>query len=232
MSVETASIASEPPAAVPATAPPLEAPAAGVPSAAAARRAAQTRRLLHAPIAPTLLGLAAPNVVAVAAQTAVSMAEAWYVSRLGIAALAGLALVFPLVTMMQMMSAGAMGGGGASAVARALGAGDTARAEALLLHIIVIAAGMAALYSGLILGFGHLFYAALGGRDAVLEQALAYSGVVFAGAFAIWLMNMLASAIRGSGNMIVPASVILSVAALQVALGGALVLGWGPFPAL
>jgi len=211
---------------------PLPETAAARPGVAATRRAAMTRRLLDAPIAPTLLGLAAPNVVAVAAQTAVSMAEAWYVSRLGIDSLAGLALVFPLVTMMQMMSAGAMGGGGASAVARALGAGDTAKAEALLLHIIVIAAGMAALFSVVILGFGRIFFGALGGRGAVLDQALAYSTVIFAGAIAVWVMNMLASAIRGSGNMLIPAAVILSVAAVQVALGGALVLGIGPFPQL
>lgn len=200
--------------------------------AAAARRAAQTRKLLDAPIAPTLALLAAPNVVAVAAQTAVSMAEAWYVSRLGIDALAGLALVFPLVTMMQMMSAGAMGGGGASAVARALGAGDTARAETLLVHIIVIAAAMAALFSFVILGFGRLMFSALGGQGEVLSQALAYSSVIFSGAVAVWVMNMLASAIRGTGNMVVPATVILTVAALQVGLGGALILGIGPFPQL
>src|SRR3546814_4078904 len=149
-------------------------------TAAAARRAGQTRRLLEAPIASTLLALAAPNVVAVTAQTAVSMAEAWYVSRLGIDALAGLALVFPLVTMMQMMSAGSMGGGGASAVARALGSGDTAKAEALLLHIVVIAACMAVLFTVVILGFGRYFFTALGGRGAVLDHALAYSTVIFA----------------------------------------------------
>jgi len=211
---------------------PTAAPSQSAGAGASARRAALTRRLLEGPIVLTLLGLAAPNVVAVAAQTAVSMAEAWYVSRLGIDALAGLALVFPLVTMMQMMSAGAMGGGGASAVARALGSGDTAKAEALLLHIVVIAACMAGLYTLVILGLGRWFYMVLGGTGAVLEQALTYSGVIFAGAVAIWIMNMLASAIRGSGNMLVPAATILTVAALQVGLAGALVLGWGPFPAL
>src|SRR3546814_5965516 len=91
---------------------------------------------------------------------------------------------------------------------------------------------MAVLFTVVIPGFGRYFFTALGGRGAVLDHALAYSTVIFSGAFAIWLMNMLASAIRGSGNMLVPAAVILTVAALQVGLGGALVLGWGPFPRL
>ena len=91
-------------------------------SAAAARRAAATRRILEAPILPTIARLAAPNVVLVLVQTAVSVVETWLVGRLGTTSLAALALVFPFVILMQMMSAGSMGGGVASAVARALGA--------------------------------------------------------------------------------------------------------------
>src|SRR3546814_18527488 len=74
-------------------------------TAAAARRAGQTRLLLDAPIASTLLAPAPPNVVAVTAPTAVSMAEAWYVIRLCIDSLAGLARVFPLVPMSQLLLA-------------------------------------------------------------------------------------------------------------------------------
>src|SRR3546814_20032794 len=91
---------------------------------------------------------------------------------------------------------------------------------------------MAVLFTVVIRGFGRYFFTALGGRGAVLDHALAYSTVIFSCAFAIWLMNMLASAIRGSGNMLVPVAVILTVAALQVGLGGAMVLGWGPFARL
>src|SRR3546814_16252886 len=91
---------------------------------------------------------------------------------------------------------------------------------------------MAVLFTVVIRGFGRYFFTALGGRGAVLDHALADSTVIFSGAFAIWLMNMLASAIRGSGNMLVPPAVILPVDALQVGLGGALGSGWGPSPRL
>ena len=82
-----------------------------------------TRRLLDGRIAPTLLRLAAPNVVVIVVQAAVSAGEAVFVGWLGADALAGVSLVFPLIMLMQTMSAGGMGGGVASAVARALGAG-------------------------------------------------------------------------------------------------------------
>ncbi len=54
-----------------------------------------------------------------------------------------MALVFPVFMMMQMLSGGAMGGGISSAIARALGAGRRADADALVLHAIVINGGWA-----------------------------------------------------------------------------------------
>lgn len=59
------------------------------------------------------------------AQASVGLIETWWVGHLGTDALAGMALVFPGFMMMQMLSGGAMGGGIASAIARALGAGRT-----------------------------------------------------------------------------------------------------------
>ena len=54
------------------------------------------------------------------------------------------------------------------------------------------------------LAFGPSLYRALGGEGGSLEAALRYSNVVFAGTALVWLMNALASVIRGTGNMFVP----------------------------
>jgi Na+-driven multidrug efflux pump len=189
-------------------------------------------RVLEAPILPTIVRLAAPNVVLVLVQTAVSVAETWLVGQLGTTALAALALVFPFVILMQMMSAGSMGGGVASAVARALGAGDVDRAEALIVHAVVIALGMALGFT-LIFGLGGpAIFAALGADDGVLQEAMHYALVVFGGAAAPWIANMLASVVRGSGNMLVPSAVLIGVATIQIPLAAALTLGLGPFPSL
>ena len=56
-------------------------------------------------------------------QASIGLIETYFVGKLGTDALAGVALVFPGVMLMQMMSAGAMGGGISSAIARALGSG-------------------------------------------------------------------------------------------------------------
>src|SRR3989442_1655283 len=114
--------------------------------------------------------------------------------------------------LMQMMSAGAMGGGISSAIARALGAGRRRDANALAAHALAIAVGFGLLFMLAVLGSGRWLYSAMGGSGASLTAALTYSTVVFSGAILIWVFNSLASVIRGTGNMAVPA-VVTSVGA-------------------
>ena len=101
------------------------------------QRDPRIERLLNAPIVPTVLRLAAPGIVLVAFQSAVSITDAYFVGRLGTVPLAGLSLVVPLIMLLQMMSAGAMGGGVSSAIARSLGAGKEAAARSLVVHALV-----------------------------------------------------------------------------------------------
>src|SRR5438105_2831349 len=182
-----------------------------------------TRRLLEGPIAATLLRLAAPGVIMLVAQVAINVLEAYFVGRLGPDALAGISVTFPLVMLMQTMSAGGMGGGVASAVARALGAGRRAHADALVAHAIVIALVLGGVFTAVVLPGGRPLYHAMGARDGALEAAVAYSRVVFAGAIAVWLFNTLASVVRGTGNMVLPAVVTLGGGAVLVTLPPALV---------
>src|SRR5262245_23096631 len=73
--------------------------------ATAPRFAARTRLLLDGPILGTLLWLATPNVLVMFVQASVGLIETYFVARLGTDALAGVALVFPVLMLMQMMSA-------------------------------------------------------------------------------------------------------------------------------
>lgn len=192
----------------------------------------RTRLLLAGPIAPTLLRLAAPNILVMVAQASVGLIETYFVGKLGTEALAGMALVFPLVMLMQMMSAGAMGGGIASAIARALGARRPVDANALLVHAVVVALGFGLLFTLAMIASGPWLYARMGGAGATLDAALTYSNWVFSGALLVWLFNSLAAAIRGTGNMMVPAVVTCAGVVALVPLSPLLIFGWGPVPGL
>src|SRR5258708_19212535 len=207
--------------------PPREA-AVGAPTEISPR----TRVLLHGPIVSTLLRMAWPNVLVMVAQAATGLIETWFVAKLGTDALAGMALVFPGVMLMQMIAAGAMGGGIWSAIARALGAGRRDQADALVMHALIINIALGVTCSIIMLAFGRPIYRALGGEGAELEAALAYSNVVFAGNVLLWMLNGFASVIRGTGNMLVPALVICAGVVVLIPLSPVLIFGLGPFPAL
>ncbi|MGE0152624.1 MAG: MATE family efflux transporter [Reyranellaceae bacterium] len=207
-----------------AASPPVAAPVAAKPTIEQA--------ILAGPILPTILRLAAPNVFTVSVQTAVAVVETWYVGQTGIASLAALALVFPMLMLLQTTSAGAMGGGVSSSIARALGGGEMAKAQALIAHAMVIALAAGAVFSLVFLGLGPALYRLLGGEGEVLGRALTYSNILFAGAILVWQQNTLVSVVRGTGNMGLPTVALVGGALVQMVLGGALTLGWFGLPAL
>jgi Na+-driven multidrug efflux pump len=191
----------------------------------------RTRQLLEGPIAPTLLRLGAPNVLVMVAQAGAGLVETFFIGKLGVDALSGVALVFPVVMLMQMMSAGAIGGGISSAIARALGGRRMQDANALVLHACAISVAFGLLFTLAAWLGGETLYRGMGGAGASLQVALLYSGWVFAGAVLVWLFNALASVIRGTGNMAVPAAVTCVGALALVPLSPALIFGIGPLPA-
>jgi putative MATE family efflux protein len=199
-------------------------------SALAAPPAVARNSLLDRPILRTLLELAWPNVVALSAGTCVVIAETSYIGRLGVEPLAAMALVFPFVILTMTMSGGAMGGGVASAIARALGAGEVERASALAAHAVLIGICFGLVFMLGMLVFGPALLQMLGGRGSVLAHAIGYTQIFFGGAVVPWLMNTLAGILRGTGNMKIPSLLILNSAACQIVLGGALGLGIGPIP--
>jgi len=186
--------------------------------------------MFDGPIVPTLLHLAWPNALAFSAGTCVVIAETSYIGRLGVESLAAMALVFPFVMLTMTMSGGAMGGGVASSIARALGAGDRERASTLATHALLNAVGFGVVFMLLMLTFGPHLLEVMGGRGNVLAQAVGYVQIFFGGAVLPWLMNSMAGILRGTGNMKLPSALFLNSALCQIVLGGTLGLGLGPIP--
>jgi putative MATE family efflux protein len=212
-----------------------------VPARAAARpgspapkpATARTRLLLEGPIVSTLLRLAAPNVVVNVVLIAVTATvDAHFVGRLGPSALAGLVLVFPVLMLMQQMANSSMGGAVASAIARAIGSGRRDDASALVIHGLVIAAGVAALFTSVVVFGGPTIYRVMGGRGEALAAAVEYSNVIFGGAIVYWMLSTLTSIVRGTGQPAVLALVYVAAEILHIALVPTLVFGLGPIPAL
>lgn len=187
---------------------------------------------LAGPVLPTLLRLAVPTVAVLIVQTLVGVAETYFVSFLGTDALAGVALVFPVFMLMQMMSNGGIGGGVAAAVARALGSGRRDDAQALVFHALVLSCILGTVFMAAAWLAGPWLYWAMGGRGGALATALTYSNILFAASIPLWIVALLSAALRGAGNVKVPALVILVGASGLMGLSPLLVLGLGPIPRL
>ncbi|MEI7871151.1 MAG: MATE family efflux transporter [Alphaproteobacteria bacterium] len=188
--------------------------------------------LLTAPIGSSLLKLAGPTTAVMVAQTFVAIAETFIFGRLGTEALAGFALVFPLMMMMTMMAAGGMGGGVAAAMARTLGAGRRDDARALVLHALILGAVLAMLFTLLAWTVAPALYRLLGGEGRALDHALTYSHVLFSGAIVIWANFFLSALLRGGGDAATPGRYMLLSSIAQVPLSYVLALGIGDWPGL
>ena len=157
-----------------------------------------------------IFSLAAPTSLAVVAQLVATLAETWLAARQGTMALSAWAVVMPFTQLMGQMSAGAMGGGVVSAVARTLGAGKRDEAAALTLHAVLIALAAAALF---ILGLAIFPRAVLGAiaGPELANLAAPYAIWLFGlGAVPFWLTNTLASVLRGGGRHGLAARVLVT----------------------
>ncbi len=238
MSDRSASISASSPSAssLPASSPSGSSPSGSSPSGssppAAKGTAARTKLLLEGPILATLLRLAAPNVLTLLAFAGVITFDGFFLGRISTSALAGASLAFPWVMLILQATNSGMGVGVASAVSRALGAGRRDRANELVFHALLLALALAAIFSTtMVLGAPALFRW-MGGRDDMLSDALAYANVALGGAVCMCVLNLLGNAVRGTGNMSLPATVLVSCVVAHIAISPALIFGLGPIPAL
>ncbi len=196
------------------------------------QRAARTTLLLKGRLLSTLLRLSAPNVLNLLAIAGMITFDCLFLGRLGPDALAGVSLAFPFVMLIQHTAASGMGGGVSSAIARALGASKRDVADALVFHAFVLALALAAVFSTVLLLASPFIFRWMGGHGEILSTALAYSNVAFSGAVSICMLNLLGSAVRGTGNMGLPAGVIVGSVFAHVLISPILIFGWGRAPSV
>ena len=180
----------------------------------------QSSPLVGAPLLATMLRLSVPGVIGALLFSALGLAEAGFLKSAGADALASVAVVFPLVILAAMFSAGAMGGAISGFTARAIGAGDQEQAAAVLACAVVISVLGGLLMWALVVLFGPLLYRYASDSTEVVNGATLYASLLFPAIPVYWLVNMLCSFLRGTGDMVRPALVagvmLLSYTALAM----------------
>ena len=109
-------------------------------------------------------------------------------------------------------------------------AGD--RADALVSHAFLLALALGAIFSTAMLLGAPFMFRWMGGRGEMLSDALSYANVALGGAVVICVSNLLGNAVRGTGNMSLPAYVLVGCVLAHIAISPVLIFGFGPLPAL
>jgi Na+-driven multidrug efflux pump len=185
----------------------------------------RTKSLLEKPIAFTILRLAMPNATVMMVQILIGLLEVYFVSRTGVDALAGVAPVFPLVSLVVAIAQGAIGGGIVTTVARALGTGRIGAASEYAWYAVALGVPLGLATTVVMIALGPTLYGYTGISGNALAIALSYSSIIFAGATLIWLFNLLMAVVRGTGNLQVPVIVVGGGALILVPLSPALIFG-------
>ena len=185
--------------------------------------------ILNGPVLKMIYKLSLPNSITGISMVLIVITDAYFVSQLGNVPLASLALVFPFLTLMQMMSAGAIGGASTSSISRFLGADLIENANSAIWHAILIGIFMSLIYTIIFGFFPEYIYSSMGGGKDVLDGAIDFSEIAFGGAVFTWLLYIFSAILRAMGEFIVPAKVQILGCLFQIFLGGVLTVGWFGF---
>jgi Na+-driven multidrug efflux pump len=182
------------------------------------------RRVLEAPVASAILGLAIPSLAITVAQVLTGVADTALAARFTTAHLAALALVVPFFSLIQMVSLGGMGGAISSSVGRSLGAKDLAKARILVWQGVYLSAASGLLFGLLWWLCGRGVLELVGADSTTRVLAYDYGLWLFAPCAVMWCQNALSSALRGAGDVPVLVKVLIPAYLLQTCLAVCLTL--------
>ena len=145
-----------------------------------------------------IIKLALPMIAAMSVQTIYNLVDAFWVSGLGVDALAAIGFVYPFFFMAMALSNG-LGVGTGSAISRRIGARDKMGADNVAVHTIVIMLLIAVAFTIPLFAFADGLFVLIGAGKTV-GMAVAYGRVIFAGSILIFFTNIANAILRSEGD--------------------------------
>ena len=161
--------------------------------------------LTELPFNKIFFKLAIPNVCGTFFAASTVIFDLWYIGKIGISELAGVAYIFPIYMLTSMLSNGAFGGAVSGATARAFGSKNITQAECIFRSAILIAFLGAIIMMFLFFYFSEIFLIYFNVDKQVSIAAITYGDILLKGIFLIWLFNIIIAITRGSGNTTIAA---------------------------
>ena len=203
-------------------------PAPDVPSPAKSFGGAS---LTEGPVRGHLTKLAGFMAFGITASLISTLADAYFIAKLGTHELAALTFSFPVVMLIISLSIG-FGTGVVSVISRNVGLGDQASVRALGTDSIVLATIITAIIS--FIGFQTIdpLFRLLGAEEAVLPLIHDYMQVWYLGTLFQIIPQVGSSVIRAHGDARTPSALMALAAVVNAVLDPIFIFGWGPIPAM
>ena len=160
-----------------------------------------------------------------------SLADMFFVGKLGPEAIAAVTVASTALSVFHVMVAG-LTIGCASLVALALGAGDRDRAALITGQSLLLGLLLSLLVSAIGISLAEPFLRSLGAKEAVVDMGKTYFIITAAGAVIMFTDFVLGSALRGAGDAMTPLKAIVAANVLNLILDPLLIFGWMGFPRL
>jgi putative MATE family efflux protein len=187
--------------------------------------------LIEGDVRSALISLAVPMSLGIVFLIALNLVDTYYVGRLGTEELAAISFTFPVIMLVMSATMG-LGVGTTSAIARAIGSGDTRKIRRLTTHALILGVLVVALLSGLGLLTQRMVFASLGAERHVLDLVLEYMTIWLLGAAFLVIPMLGSGAIRATGDAKTPMFIMLGAAIVNGLLDPVLIFGLGPIPAM
>jgi putative MATE family efflux protein len=185
---------------------------------------------LEGPIGAALLQLAIPIILGNMLQTGYQLTDAFWVGRLGGAAVAAVAVSFPVTFLVIAIGAG-LAVAGATLSAQYMGAGR----QDMVNHVAAQTMLMVAITSVLLGAAGYVLspyvLELIGVAPDVYRGALSFMSVSFIGIIFVFLYAMFQASMRGVGETRIPLVIVLGTVILNFALDPLFIFGWRSLPA-
>ncbi len=190
----------------------------------------QNNKLLEGPIFGSLLTLAIPIVVANILQAGYQVIDAFWVGRLGGAAVAAVSVSFPVTFLLIALGAG-LAIAGSTLIAQYVGAKN----HDMVSHVAAQTLLMVVIVSVVLGTIGYIAAPALlhlmGVGPDVYPGALGFMRISFVALIFNFTFFVFQAIMRGVGNATLPIYIVLGTVILNFALDPIFIFGWGPIHA-
>ncbi len=177
-----------------------------------------------------LLRLAVPIVLANLLQTGYQITDAFWVGRLGAAAVAAVSVSFP-VTFLMIALGGGLAVAGATLTAQYAGARNQAMVDHVAAQTMIMVVGISVILGSIGIALAPVILRAMGVAPEVYAEALGFLRVSFVGLIFVFAFAMFQALMRGVGRAVAPLAIVFGTVVLNFALDPLFIFGWGPVPA-